>query len=108
MISSKYGMEEGGWLSREGRDVYGVGLWKEIKKEAVVLKELCQFSLGDGRGVRFWEDHWCGFEPLKTTFPNLYIMAGSKGAFVADCWDLEGVAGGWNLRFLGPSMIGNI
>ena len=57
-------------------------------------------SVGDGRRVCFWEDIWCGVDPLKATFPNLYIMAGSKGACVADCWDLEGVAGGWNLRFL--------
>ena len=26
-------------------------------------------------------------------------MAGSKENFVGDCWDLEGVAGGWNPRF---------
>ena len=42
-----------------------------------------KFSLGDVR---------CALEPLKITFPNLYIME--------DCWDLEGVAGGWNLIFL--------
>ena len=83
VISSKYGVEEGDWSSREGRDVYGMGLWKQIKKEAAEWWELCQFSLGDVR---------CALEPLKITFPNLYIMA--------DCWDLEGVAGGWNLIFL--------
>ena len=61
---------------------------------------ICQFSVRDGRRVLFWEDIWCGPKPLKTTFPNLYIMAGSKGAYVADYWDLEGAAEGWNLRFL--------
>ena len=70
MISSKYGVEEGGWYSREGRDVYGLGLCKEIKKEPAALKELCQFSVGDATRVCFWEDIWGGFEPLKMAFPN--------------------------------------
>ena len=101
MISSEYRVEEGGWYSREVRDVYGVGRWKEIKKEAAALKELFQFSVGDGRRVCFWKDIWCGSEPLKMAFPNLYNLAVSKGAPVADRW-VEGVAGGWNLKFMRP------
>ena len=29
-ISLKYGMEEGGWVSKAVRGSYEVGLWKEI------------------------------------------------------------------------------
>ena len=75
-------------------DVYGMGVWEEIKMEADAWWELCQLSVEDGRSLHFWEYHWCGAEPLKIAFPKLYIMSGSKGAFVADCWDFEGVAGG--------------
>ena len=40
--------------------------------------------MGDGKRVRFWESILCELEPLCVTFPNLYTVAGSKGAFVAD------------------------
>ena len=33
VISRKYGVEEGEWCTREVREGYGVGLWKEIRKE---------------------------------------------------------------------------
>ena len=33
VISRKYGVEEGGWCTREVREGYGVGFWKEIRKE---------------------------------------------------------------------------
>ena len=34
--------------------------------------------------VNFWLDVWCGNEPLKDTFPNLYNIAQNKQAKVAD------------------------
>ena len=30
MIVGKYGLEEGGWCSKEVRERYGVGVWKAI------------------------------------------------------------------------------
>ena len=33
VISRKYGVEEGGWCTREVREGYGVRFWKEIRKE---------------------------------------------------------------------------
>lgn len=33
VINRKYGVEEGGWCTREVREGYGVGFWKEIRKE---------------------------------------------------------------------------
>ena len=33
VISRKYEVEEGGWCTREVRKGYGVGFWKEIRKE---------------------------------------------------------------------------
>ncbi|RVW54141.1 hypothetical protein CK203_092213 [Vitis vinifera] len=49
VISSKYGEEEGGWISCEVREGYGVGLWKEIRKEGVLLFKNVSFTVGDGR-----------------------------------------------------------
>ena len=39
LISLKYGVEERGWFSKIPRGSYGVGLWKEISKEATQLKK---------------------------------------------------------------------
>lgn len=33
--------------------MYSVRLWKEIKKEAVALEQLSEFSVGNGRWVCF-------------------------------------------------------
>ena len=33
MIRGKDGEEQGGWCSQEVREGYGVGLWKEIRKD---------------------------------------------------------------------------
>ena len=33
VISSKFGVEEGGWFSQGTREGIGVGLWKEIRKQ---------------------------------------------------------------------------
>ncbi|RVW69946.1 Transposon TX1 uncharacterized 149 kDa protein [Vitis vinifera] len=52
--------EEGGWISCEVREGYGVGLWKEIRKEGILLFKNASFTVGDGRRVKFWKDIWCG------------------------------------------------
>ena len=64
------------------------------------LRELSEFTVGDGRRICFWEDKWCGIEPLGVAFHSLYTMAVSKGAFVAETWDHSEEVGGWNPRFL--------
>ena len=69
LIKLKYGLEDGGWFSMELRGSFGVGLWKDIRKEAQQLKQKCKIMLGDGSCIRFWEDRWCG-EILLCLFPN--------------------------------------
>ncbi|RVW76004.1 hypothetical protein CK203_052807 [Vitis vinifera] len=77
VISSKYGEEEGGWIS-----------W-------------------DGRRVKFWKDIWCGNTPLCEAFPSLFAFAVSQDAWVEDCWDYMGDAGGWNPCFSSLLMTGS-
>ena len=91
VIRLKYGVEEGGWFTRDGRGAYGVGLWKEIRKEVALLKEHSVREVGNGKQIRFWEDIWCGLEPLCRTFLTLSSLSVSKGAVAADFWDQ------WNL-----------
>ncbi|XP_034710620.1 uncharacterized protein LOC117933367 [Vitis riparia] len=94
IISRKYGEEGGGWISREVREGYGVGLWKEIRKEGVLMFKKVSFTVGDSRRVKFWKDIWCGNIPLCEAFPSLFGFAVSQDAWVADCWDSMGDAGG--------------
>ena len=51
------------------------------------------FILGDGRKIRFWEDSWCGNQPLYIDFFGLYSIASNKGAKAADLWVKQGVGG---------------
>ena len=102
LIKLKYGLKDGGWFSVEPRGSFGVGLWKDIRKEAQQLKQKCKLMLGDGGRIRFWEDRWCGENPLCVSFPTLYVVAASKGAIVGEVWETTGGEGGWNLRFIRP------
>ena len=52
------------------------------------------FLVGDGKRVRFWEDIWCGLNPLCITFPALCSLANSKGDKVVEVWDFLGEGGG--------------
>ena len=79
----KYGMEDGGWFSNIPRGSYGIGLWKDIRKEAMQLLQNCSLEIGHGRKVRFLENVWCREAPLCSSFPSLYEVIGSKGAKVA-------------------------
>ena len=55
--------------------------------------------MGNGQYVRFWNDKWCGDEPLSVAFPTLFGIAISKDAWVADMWDADRGRGGWDPCF---------
>ena len=66
------------------------------------MKPDCYFSLGDGKRIRFWDDVWCGENPLSVTFPSLYLLVESKGAMVAEVWDTTRGEGAWHPKFVRP------
>ena len=94
VISRKFREEGGGWSTCEIREGYGVGFWKEIRKEGSLRLKNITFSVGDGRRVRFWKGKWCGNNTLHDSFPSLFDLAVSKDAWVADCWDSLEKGGG--------------
>ena len=55
--------------------------------------------MGNGRRVRFWEDTWCGQEPLCSSFPSLFAIAASKDAWVSELWCGPEHGEGWNPLF---------
>ena len=100
VISRKFGEEEEGWYTREVREGFGVGLWKEIRKEGRLsfAKQSC-FSVGNDRNVKFWKDNWCGNFALCNSFPSLYAFASYKEAWLVELRDPLGEEGVWSPRF---------
>ena len=69
VIGVKYGHEGFGWRTNEARGTFGVGVWKEILKEANWCWDNIGFKVGEGIKVNFWTDQWCGNEALSQNFP---------------------------------------
>ena len=82
------------------RGGFGVGLWKEIRKEWPLLLQNASISLGDESRVSFWKDVWCCEEALCLAFPSLFNLAAQKDAMAAKLWDRNRGEGGWNPIFL--------
>ncbi|RVW55327.1 hypothetical protein CK203_089065 [Vitis vinifera] len=84
VISRKFKEEEGGWSTREVREGFGVGFWKEIGKEGSLLQNKVVFSEEDSKRVSFWKDKWCGNVALCDSFPSLYALATFKEAWLVE------------------------
>ncbi|RVW99858.1 putative ribonuclease H protein [Vitis vinifera] len=86
VIVGKFGEKEGGWTTREVRESYGMGLWKDIRKGWEEFFPRTSIRIGNGRHTRFWWDFWVGDSKLKDLFPLLYRIATHNSAVVADLW----------------------
>ena len=60
------------------------------------------FVLGDGNRIKFWKDFWCEEGPLRETFPDLYILAESRGVKAFALWDRSRGEGVWKPIFVKP------
>ena len=100
VLAAKYGQEEFGWRTKKANGAFGVGLWKEILKEADWCWNNMTLKVGKGTKIRFWKDPWCGDVELARRFPQLFNVAAQKSATVGDLWDQNSGQGGWNLRFI--------
>lgn len=54
---------------------YGVGVWKSIRRKRAGFSKIVRYEMGGGSKVRFWHDLRCGEQPLKFSFPELFIIA---------------------------------
>ena len=100
VLEAKYGQEGHGWRTKKAVGACGVGVWKEILKEAGWCWDNLVFKVGKGNKIRFWTDMWCGDSALSQRFPHLYILAAHRNEIVEDMWDQNVGEGGWNLRFI--------
>ncbi|RVW96549.1 hypothetical protein CK203_020432 [Vitis vinifera] len=58
VIIDKFGVEEGGWCSREVKGAYGVGVWKAIRKDWENIGSRSCFVVGNGRKDQWVFDAW--------------------------------------------------
>ena len=75
---------EGGWMSKAPSGLHGVGMWKFIRSRWAKFSKFVTFEVGDGSLICFWDDVWCGEEPLKLAYSELYHIACVKEEPVAD------------------------
>jgi hypothetical protein len=103
VILAKYGSLPGGWTSGSIPGPYGVGLWKNIKKDWIHFSRFLSYEVGDGTQVKFWTDIWCGMDTLKEAYPELYCFTRYKEAVVVDHIHYQNDSVTWLLNFIHPA-----
>lgn len=56
VVESKYGSAWSGWCSNEVLRLYGVGLWKNIKRAGGEFSSYTRFEVDDDSKIRSWHD----------------------------------------------------
>jgi hypothetical protein len=99
VVMTKYGSSDNGWTSRMPKGPYGVTLWKYIRLGWDKFYHLIKFEVGYGTKIKFWDDVWCGDEPLKNSFLELYCIAFEKDAYVSDHINIRDKSVHWEVNF---------
>lgn len=71
---TKYGLNSN-WGPKEVCDSYGTRIKKSILKGDEKFWRFIKFRLGLGEEIGFWEDSYCGDNPLKEDFTSIYNLA---------------------------------
>jgi len=61
-----------------------VGVWKFIRRGWESFSKHVRYEVEDGSKKRFWNDVWCGDQPLKFSFSELFTIVCNKDVWVAD------------------------
>jgi hypothetical protein len=77
-----------------------VSLWRNVRNGWGSFSNFLSYKVGDGSHISFCHDIWCGIEPLKHSFSDLYSIARNKEASVANYLDLSNSFIHWNPSFI--------
>jgi hypothetical protein len=100
VVEVKYESMAGGWCTNQVMRSYGVGVWKHIRRGWECFSKFIKFEVGDGYHISFWHDTWCGDQPLKVSYPELYRIARNKEAWVSDNMQILNEVVHWNVHFI--------
>jgi len=78
VIEMKYGLDNSGWWCKRNSNPHGVDFWKSIMSDDNHFRSLVHYRAKNGSRILFWHGLWCGDQPLKFQFPNLFRMARLK------------------------------
>jgi hypothetical protein len=98
-VDSKFGSLWGEWCSNEPAGLYGVGVWKNIRRGWGMYSSHTRFDVGDGVSARFWNDLWCGDKALKEAIPYLYGIAHIQDASKEALLMYSGDSFQWSVSF---------
>jgi hypothetical protein len=100
VVEAKYDSLSGGWRSKEVAGPFGFGVWKHIRWGWDVFSRYIRYEVGDGSRIHFWHDVWCGDQPLKEAFPEVFSIAHCKEAWVGDNMMSSNGVIQWNVSFV--------
>jgi hypothetical protein len=61
--------------------------WKGVMWASRAAKMGYQWKVGNGRNIKFWEDHWFGHCSLAILFWDLYVLVNEQNISIAEVWD---------------------
>ena len=70
-------------------DIGASPFWKGVLWASKAAQLGAKWKVGDGKSIRFWEDHWFGTCSLTIQFWDLYVLADQKNKTIAELWDGE-------------------
>ncbi|GKF05408.1 hypothetical protein Tco_0036076 [Tanacetum coccineum] len=88
VIQSLYGADDGinsVATHRSMRTTWGAILHSifSLKQQGMDLLSLCTRNIGNRISTWFWEDTWCGNQPLKIKFPRIYLLDTYRNCSIA-------------------------
>ncbi|KAK1281627.1 hypothetical protein QJS10_CPB22g00124 [Acorus calamus] len=76
-------------------------IWTGIIQATRQFSEAVSWSVGDGRKILFWHDHWLCDAPLKDRFPSLFEASLNREDCVQMFWQMSAKRREWVVRFRG-------
>ncbi|GKV23016.1 hypothetical protein SLEP1_g32806 [Rubroshorea leprosula] len=107
VIEGKYSEGRGNWMDW-ARDDRGMGSlwWRDVcnlnnrdSENVGWLVDGFRLRIGEGKGVSFWWDEWCGEGCLANIFPRLYLLSTGKDKECYQMGNIQEDTWKWNFSW---------